>query len=441
MARAQIARQLSEHSGALFAFLARGWASFAGLVLVLLATTRLDAAEQGYFFTFQTLLQFQFLLELGFAVVLTQYVSHEWAHLHVEGGHVEGDPAARARLAGLIRLARRWYLGVSVGFLVIAAPAGAGFFAWRGEAGVDWLLPWLALCGAQAIAIHYTPLPSMLEGTGDVARSQRSLLTANIVAALGTWAALLGGAGLWAAPVQVGLRALVALALLLPATRVLRHIPVAAEEIRAHEPEWRDAFRRQQIRIAASWAAGLLMFQSFTPIAFAVRGAVVAGQVGVLVQAFHAVNQLASAWLTAAQPQMGRLGSLGRIEELRHLVRVTLSRSLGTALLLASASFAALGLLEWLRPEYAERFGSLWMAAGFLTAAVVLQVTNVWTAVVRFQRQEPFVMVMWVSSALVAASNLILGSLWGGTGIALGFLVVFAVVVAPWVGYVKRQYV
>ena len=61
MARAQIARQLSEHSGALFAFLARGWASFAGLVLVLLATTRLDAAEQGYFFTFQTLLQFQFL--------------------------------------------------------------------------------------------------------------------------------------------------------------------------------------------------------------------------------------------------------------------------------------------------------------------------------------------------------------------------------------------
>ena len=100
-----------------------------------------------------------------------------------------------------------------------------------------------------------------------------------------------------------------------------------------------------------------------------------------------------------------------------------------------------LGLLEWLRPEYAERFGSLWMAAGFLTAAVVLQVTNVWTAVVRFQRQEPFVMVMWVSSALVAASNLILGSLWGGTGIALGFLVVFAVVVAPWVGYVKRQYV
>ncbi|MDP2326916.1 MAG: hypothetical protein Q8M79_02395, partial [Dehalococcoidia bacterium] len=145
---ATVRHHAREHSGALFAFLARGWASGAGLVLVLLATTRLSPAEQGYFFTFQTLLFFQFFLELGFAVVLTQFVAHEWAHLHLDGGRVEGDPMARARLAGMVRLARRWYAGASAGFLILGAPAGALFFARRGEGGVEWLAPWLALCVA-----------------------------------------------------------------------------------------------------------------------------------------------------------------------------------------------------------------------------------------------------------------------------------------------------
>lgn len=419
------------HSGVFFTFLARGWASVAGLGLVVLATTRLTAGEQGYFFTFQTLLQFQFFFELGFAVVLTQFVSHEWAHLRFQDGVVVGDESARLRLAGLTRLARRWYVGVAVGFVTLGGPLGAAFFAWRGEAGVDWVGPWFVLSMAQGLAIFYTPLPSLLEGIGDVARSQRTLLTANVVASLGAWGALLAGLGLWAMPLQVGLRAGIALALLLPATRALRGIEVDASEVRAYEKEWRPAFLKQQMRIAASWSAGLLMFQSFTPIAFAVRGPVVAGQVGVLVQAYHAVNQLASAWLTAAQPRMGHLGSLGRFEELRVLVRATIWQCMVAATVLALGVFAGLVLLTWLSPEYSARFGSLWMAAAFLTAAAILQLSNVWTAAVRFQREEPFVGVAWVSAAAIMVSNLVIGYAAGGTGMAIGFLLVVGLLLSP----------
>ncbi len=414
--------RVGEHSGALFAFLARGWASFAGLVLVVLATTQLTAGEQGYFFTFQTLLHFQFLFELGFAVVLTQFVSHEWAHLRIEDGRVEGDQRARLRLAGLVRLARRWYAGVALSFVAVGAPAGAAFFAWRGDGGVDWVGPWIALCLAQGLAILYTPLPSMLEGIGDVARSQRSLLVANVAAAFAAWGALAAGFGLWAAPVQIGVRATVALTILLPATRPLRRVAADASDVRAVEGEWRPSFVRQQVRIAASWFGGLLTFQTFTPITFAVLGPVGAGQVGVLVQAFHAVNQLASAWLTAIQPTMGRLGSLGRFEELRGVVRLTTIRCMGTAAALALAVFTGLALVEWLSPRYAERFGSLSMAACFLTAAVAIQWPNVRTSVIRFQKMDPFVWVAWCAALATVTSTIVLGQLFGGVGIAAGFL-------------------
>lgn len=127
-------RLADEHRGSLYAFLARAWASAAGIVLVVLVTTRLTAVEQGYFFTFQTLLMLQVLLELGFAVVLSQFVSHEWAHLRIEDGRIAGNREAHARLAGMVRLARRWYLGASVGFLLLVAPAGVLFFQ-LGETG------------------------------------------------------------------------------------------------------------------------------------------------------------------------------------------------------------------------------------------------------------------------------------------------------------------
>ena len=250
-------RLASEHEGSLYAFLARAWASGAGIILVVLVTTRMTAVEQGYFFTFQTLLTFQFLLELGFAVVLSQFVSHEWAHLRLEHDRIEGDPEAHARLAGMVRLARLWYLGAPVGFLLLVAPGGVLFFQLRDDGTVAWLWPWLWLCLAQVISFQYTPLQALLEGTGDVARSQRALLIANIVAGIGAWLALLAGLGLWAAPLQLALRSALAFALLLPPTRALRAPSVLATK--PFDVSWRPEFFRQQMRTAASWSAGLLM--------------------------------------------------------------------------------------------------------------------------------------------------------------------------------------
>jgi hypothetical protein len=164
------------------------------------------------------------------------------------------------------------------------------------------------------------------------------------------------------------------------------------------------------------------MFHSFTPIAFALQGAVVAGQVGVMMQAFHGMNQLASAWLTAAQPRMGHLGSLRRLEELRGLMRTTLVRCTATATMLAAGIFGAIVLLHWWRPEQAERFGGPGMAAAFLAAAVLLQVSNVWTAAIRFQKLEPFVALAWIGAMLITGLCVLLGLMLGGIGFGLALL-------------------
>ena len=53
-----------------FTVLARGWSSLAGLVTILLIAHFLTGAEQGYYYTFGSLVALQMVFELGFSFVI-----------------------------------------------------------------------------------------------------------------------------------------------------------------------------------------------------------------------------------------------------------------------------------------------------------------------------------------------------------------------------------
>src|SRR5436305_1845557 len=112
-----------------FTVLARIWSSTAGLVTVLLIARFLTRAEQGYYYTFSSLVALQIVFELGFSFVILQLAAHERANLTFSpGGSVDGDPVAHSRLASVLQKAVRWYGVAGVMMAVILVPAGFVFF-------------------------------------------------------------------------------------------------------------------------------------------------------------------------------------------------------------------------------------------------------------------------------------------------------------------------
>src|ERR1700729_2065915 len=113
-----------------FTVLARFWSSAAGLVTVALIARFLSQAEQGYYYTFGSLVAMQMIFELGFSYVILQLASHERAQLSISTDYeIAGNPVAHARLASVIQKSVRWY---SVAALLLAAtllPVGFHFFA------------------------------------------------------------------------------------------------------------------------------------------------------------------------------------------------------------------------------------------------------------------------------------------------------------------------
>lgn len=154
-----------------FTILGRGWASVAGLVTVALIARFLSPAEQGYYYTFGSLIALQIVFELGFSFVILQMASHERAHLTFSpDGVISGDPVAHSRLASVLQKTIRWYTSAAVLLAAFLLTAGSHFFSAHQHGGenVSWRIPWYAAALAATLTFQLDPILSFMEGCGFV---------------------------------------------------------------------------------------------------------------------------------------------------------------------------------------------------------------------------------------------------------------------------------
>ena len=112
-----------------FTVLGRFWGSAAGLVTLTLIARFLSPAEQGYYYTFGSLVALQIVFELGFSFVILQLASHERAQLTISNDYeITGDPIAHARLASVIQKSVRWYSVAAVFMAVLPSRGWASYF-------------------------------------------------------------------------------------------------------------------------------------------------------------------------------------------------------------------------------------------------------------------------------------------------------------------------
>ena len=106
----------------------RGWNVIAGGVTIILLPLFLNPSDQGYYFTFASVLALQIFFELGLNQILIQLVSHEVANLsEADDGFFEGSEFHLGRLSSLARLMRSWYSVAALLFALIGGGVGIIF--------------------------------------------------------------------------------------------------------------------------------------------------------------------------------------------------------------------------------------------------------------------------------------------------------------------------
>lgn len=424
--------RLLEIDGAVaYALLLRAWQLPAGLVSMLLVAAFFSGQQQGYYYTFSSLLALQTFFDLGLGVVVLNVASHEWARMNTAG-----DEAARAqaanRLAGLVRRTVRWYAAAALLFVVLVATVGGLFLAQGKSAGASWQAPWIASAMLAGACLWMMPLKAVLEACGRVEDVHRFRLVQAVCANLAVWTTISLGGGLWAAPAALAVQVVADLRLVWGLGGPLLS-PLLRQQ-RTDYP-WKAEIWPLQWRRAVQAVVAWFSLSLFTPVLFHYRGADDAGRMGMTWTLIVVLQSAAAAWVYTRVPRFGFLIARGDRASLDRLF-ARLSIVSTTFLTLAcGACWLGVVILGRVAPSLAERVLPPAPTAIFMAGAVINHIPHCLTLYVRAHKRDPFVIYGLASGLAVGLAVWLLGSRLGAIGAASGYAAVAAVLHLPYASY------
>ena len=439
---AKVANEKLGIDGAIaFSSAARVFQAFSGVISIFFIATFLSGDEQGYYYTFGSILAIQVFFELGFTGIMTQYVAHEVAHLRlVESYRYEGEQKYKSRLAYLVRFCIKWYTVVSLLFLVIITIVGIVYFNRfdKSEGSVTWEWPWLLLAFSTAIKLFQSPFTAIYTGLGKVKEMNEVTFYQQLVIPISQWILFACGLKLYV----VGIGSLLGVLLwcaYLWRTELWKILAGLIKERVTDTISYMKEIFPFQWKIALSWISGYFIFQLFNPVLFATEGAVVAGQMGMTLQILTAIQAFAMSWETTKIPLFSGLIEMRKYNELDKVFNKTVRQMMGVCLFLLLIMFLGVVVLRQTGLEVGgsvlgNRFLDYIPMTLMMITILINPLVGSWADYLRCHKQEPFLLQSVVVGVLCCLSTILLGYKYGIIGITIGYCFLRLFVSLPW-GY------
>jgi O-antigen/teichoic acid export membrane protein len=419
--------------------------SFGSLLSIFLIVKFLSLGEQGFFYTFSSLVAIQVFFEMGLNGILVQFVAHEVSHLNwSESENLEGDPKHLSRLASLLRFSIYWYLSFA-GLLFIALII-IGFYFFNSYSDnsitVNWESPWILLAFGTVTNLMASPFIAFIQGLGKIKEVAQLQFIQQLTRLITIWLGLIFGFKLYV----LGLSGIVALLPLLfyfflKFKKVL--ISIWSSEITS-KISYRNEIFPFQWKIAISWISGYFIFQLFNPVLFATAGPKIAGQMGITITALNGILVLSTSWISTKIPKFSNLIALKKYFELDNLFNKTIRQSAFVNLFGLVIFFFILLLLDFTN----LLLGGMNLRDRFLDylPLIIMMVPvfiNNWVfglaTYLRCHKEEPLMSISITAAILNTLSIYFLAKKFGLIGVTIGYC--FTVIILfPWTYYIFKKY-
>lgn len=407
---------------------------FSGIVILFFIARNLSKAEQGYYFTFASILAIQIFFELGLSGIITQFVAHENAQLNWSYDNiVTGKRESISRLSSLLRLIVKWYAFISIFLLIALIITGFLFFnnlSYKNNI-IHWETPWLLLSFFTSISFLFSPILALFEGLEKIYEVIKMRLLQQIINIALTILLFTIGFKLYSAPIASILSFMI-----VPFWICKKSNWKILKEIWLKKDRWKINYRIEilpfQWKIALSWISGYFIFQLFNPVLFAIEGPAIAGKMGMTLAVLNAIYALTFSWISTKVPIFSKYIALKKFKILDILFFKTLKQSVflnGTGLLFF---FIVLMILDFykikLRNEsISDRFLGFPYILFMIIPFFFNHLVAAWATYLRCHKKEPMLLQSIVIGLLCAISTIYFGSKFGLFGITLGYLIVSSI--------------
>jgi len=417
-----------------FTLLSRIVQAGGGLVSIVFIAKFLSANEQGYYYTFASILAIQVFFELGLSGIITQYAAHEFSHLKWKDGELLGKDYYKSRLASLLRFCVKWFGIVSILLFFLLVGVGFCFFlSYNKGSGIEWQRPWILLCLATSLNLFIDPVLAFMDGIGEIKDMSKVRLIQKSVNVILLFIFFSAGFKLYSAALASTVSIIVNYVQMIFSSRKDK-----LKIIWGQQGEWVVNYVKEifpyQWRIAMSWISGFFIFQLFNPVLFATDGAVVAGQMGMTLQVLNGISALSMSWINTKVPIMSSLIAQKEYKKLDTLFNKTLYNLAGANLVFIAVFLILLICCKFFNLPVANRFIPLFPLLILCVVTFVNQFVFSWATYLRCHKQEPFLQNSIVSAILCSLSTVFLGKYFGLMGIVSGYTTICIAVGLCW-GY------
>jgi len=424
----KFAQQIGIDKAIFFTSSARVAQGLGGIVSVLFVARYLTGVEQGFYYTFASLLAIQVFFELGLNGIITQYVAHEASHLVLVGDKYSGEDKYISRMGSLLHLCVKWCGVLAIALFFLLGTTGFIFFShfYKAEIHVNWLLPWILLSFGTTIYFMVSPLIAFIQGLGKVKEVAKIRMIQQVTTMLITWSALFFGLKLYVG----GVSTLFGVCLL-SFFITKEFLPLLCNIYNTNLTE-RVSYRGEifpfQWKIALSWISGYFIFQLFNPVLFATEGAVVAGQMGMTLTALNAILGFTLSWVTTKVPTFSGLIAQKKYLQLDTLFNRTLLQSslinatflLGMFIVIFSIRYFNIALVG---KNFGDRFLPYFPMIFMMLPILLNHIVAALATYLRCHKREPMLAQSITIGGLCSLSTVFLGRYFGVDGMTFGYMI------------------
>lgn len=402
-----------------------------GIVTLLFVAKCLSKVEQGYYYTFGSILAIQVFFELGLSNIITQFVAHETASLTWENrSRFSGSSESSSRLSSLLRFSIKWF--AIIGLLLVFGLLGAGYYFFnsygKNDGIVEWQIPWVILSITTSLSLMVSPILAFLEGLGRVKEVAKIRMAQQMVQLAFVLLFFSVGFKLFSSP----LAAILAFAIV-PLWIVLSEKRKLLIFIWNKLDQWHVNYSIEifpfQWKIALSWISGYFVFQLFNPVLFVTEGPVTAGQMGMTLAILNAILMLSLSWVSTKVPMFSSLIAKKEYVYLDSIFNKTLVQSAVLNFFALSIFFILIFMVRYFDLKINEKpFGDRflpYLPMLFMMVTIILNhIIAAWATYLRCHKKEPMLIQSMVIGILCTFSTLFFGKHFGVFGMTLGYLVV-----------------
>ncbi|MFR9650666.1 MAG: hypothetical protein SNG35_01400 [Rikenellaceae bacterium] len=420
--------------------------AFTGIGSIYFISTFLTGIEQGFYFTFGSLLAIQVFFELGLNNIITQFSAHENAKIEYDNKlNPIGCNDSISRLSSIVHFSFKWYSIIAVLFYIIVTVAGIVFFKnSENTNGVSWLKPWLFLSLMSSINLFISPFYAILNGIGYIKQVSKIRFFQQIFIPLSSWIGLVSGFKLYVLGISLLVMFLVGIYIVLSSEMIIK-----LRGIWRNRGEKRINYRCEvfplQWKMALSWISGYFIYQLFNPILFHYAGAEVAGKMGMTMQVLNAIQAFSFSWMGTKIPRYSTLIAQKRYLELDKVFSRTLKQLLLiTSVVLITFIFVLTVIDDIITFPYKidSKFLSGIALYAMCFSIISNQTLSSFANYLRCHKKEPLVLQSVVVSILCALSSLTCTKYWGVNGMTVGYTFIMTFISLPWIYsiYKRKKY-